>query len=336
MAKKKPQPKKSTAARLAKAAFTSAMVSLAGINIIDTERIDDPERHAATSIKQPGGQRFSKGMFGDKSQLVGTDGQPLNLDLQVSDSNPELVRVPFSVGASGRLPAEYRIDINDTGALQAMIQETEKFGADIMSRCNLGTNGKELPCKDQDGTNFCWSNAPVYCYEVVRLYANEDLIFFSPGSVAGPINRYTNQGGWGGEALKFMVANGVVPNDLYPPNQIRKMSADKMAAAEAVRGKFKVLEWWICEDLADVVSCLLRGWPVAVGLNWWSHEITYTNALWVDGELAIGFRNSWAMSYGNKGYSVLQGRKMHPDDAVTPRIANPQGSDYMAKGALAL
>jgi hypothetical protein len=290
--------------------FTSAMASMPGIHVIDVDDViksGDPESFPALSVKQPHGT-FSKGMFGDLEDFEEEEG------LVVSDLG---ARIPFSFSANP-FPSEYRIP---TSEYEARIKEMEAAGSDIMARSLAGTNGKEFLCKDQNGTNFCWANAPAHCFEIARLYSNDELIYFSPGSVAGPVNGFSNTGGWGGAAVNRMVSDGISPADIYPVNQVRKPS--NFADAMQVAATYKVLEWWELDTLQDVVSCLLRGWPVAVGLNWWSHEVSYTNALWIDGTLAIGFRNSWGMSYGSKGFSILKGSRMNPSDAVTPRVASP-------------
>lgn len=278
--------------------------------IIDTDKVandGDFMRFPETSTDQPFGQ-FSTGMFQQQQDTVIVDGGgPGEFVL------PRGGRIPFSVGSSGELPTEYRIPRSEW---EARIKEKESQDVYIRSRSTLAG----LKCKDQNGTNFCWANAPTYCYEVARMYANLPLKYFSPGSVAGPVNGFTNTGGWGGNALKRMVSNGVATADVYPVNQVRKPS--NYDAAMEVAAQNKVLEWWTLRDrnLDDLISCLLLDWPVAVGLNWWSHEVSFTRALWLDGEIAIEFRNSWGMSYGTDGYGILQGSRMMPDDAVIPRI----------------
>jgi hypothetical protein len=275
--------------------YTSKMASMQGVHFIDTDLVHahgDPEAFSALSVKQPyNAEPFSKGMFSteEATEEFTTKGGVVIPGLGA--------RVPFSAGASGAFPSEYLFKESE---YEARIKEMETAGADIMARSLIGTNGKEFLCKDQNGTNFCWANAPTYCFETARLYANDELIYFSPGST------------------------GVAPASIYPVNQIRK--PNNFDAAMTAAASYKVLEWWELQNLNEVVSCLLRGWPVAVGLNWWSHEVSYTNALWVDGTLCIGFRNSWGMSYGNKGFSILQGSRMRPDDAVTPRVASPAGT----------
>ena len=64
-----------------------------------------------------------------------------------------------------------------------------------------------------------------------------------------------------------------------------------------------------------MVSLLLRGIPLAGGFNWWGHEVTLSDADWIDNEIAVIIRNSW-QGWGDFGFGVLQGSRMLADDLV--------------------
>src|SRR5690348_15047825 len=166
--------------------------------VIDTDKIStdgDYEAFPETTTKQPFGT-FSTGMYQQQEDVVIVDeGGPGHFEL------PRGHRIPYSAGTSGEFPVELRVPRSEW---QARIQEKEAQDSYIRSRAAL----QAIKCKDQNGTNFCWANAPVYCYEMARMYANLPIIYFSPGSVAGPVNGFRNTGGWGGNALKRMITNG--------------------------------------------------------------------------------------------------------------------------------
>ena len=202
---------------------------------------------------------------------------------------------------------------------QARIQEMKVRKSRIIDVCDQAG----LYAKDQMQTNFCWCNAPVHAAEVLRVVQGQNAVVLSAASVGGPIKGYWNVGGWGNEALQYIVANGIVPADRWPNTAINRKyhTADNVNLAM----NFRVVEWWELEpgNLDQHVSCILRGFPVAVGLAWWGHEVLDTFLDWIDGDVAVGFDNSWGRAWGENGRGVRQGRKILADDAVVPRTVIP-------------
>lgn len=180
---------------------------------------------------------------------------------------------------------------------------------------------RNLPCKDQNGTNYCWINAGTHTVEVARLKQNEPIVLLSPASAGGPITGFSNVGGWGKEGLQWIQEHGLVPVDKWPANAIS--SSYYTEENKKIALNYRQTEWWELEpgNMQQLWSCLLNDVPVAIGLGWWSHEVTYYDVDWIDGDVAYIFRNSWGMSYGDKGFGVLQGGKAVPDDAVAPAVA---------------
>ncbi len=201
---------------------------------------------------------------------------------------------------------------------QGMIEEMEER----KTRTSDKVEQAGLPCKDQAQTNYCWINAPVHCVEILRVMQNQPMVILSPASAGAPIKNYRNVGGWGKEGLEYVIEHGIVPVSLWPANAIDRRYAtpeNKLAALD-----YRAVEWWELRprNTNELISCLLRRIPVALGYNWWRHEVTGYDAVWVNGRIAIRIRNSWTMNWpqvGARGYSILQGSKMLPDDAVAPR-----------------
>lgn len=208
---------------------------------------------------------------------------------------------------------------------QARIEERKARKATLRGICDQA----KLPPKNQQDTNYCWWNSPTYCVEVLRVRQGQAPVELSAASGAAQATNYANPhgrpargvGGFGKDALDWIASKGVTPVKLWPVNAIDPRYATPEAAQAAL--DYRVTEWWELEpgNLDHVVSALLLGLPVSAGLSWWGHQVSYIDPDWIDGAIAIDFRNSWGRQYGDDGYGTLQGRRMLPDDATCPRVA---------------
>lgn len=202
---------------------------------------------------------------------------------------------------------------------QARIQELDETKSSIPHLCDQAG----LKVKDQKSTNYCWANGPVHCVEVIRVLQGHAPLVLSAASVAAQVKDYWNSGGWGSEALDWIIKNGIVPDEKWPNAAIDRKYATAENLALAKRFAVVGVGWYELEprNLDQLISALLRRIPVAVGYNWWGHEVSAVRPVWVDGEVAIQIDNSWGQQWGTNGRGILQGRKMLPDDAVAPVVS---------------
>jgi hypothetical protein len=145
---------------------------------------------------------------------------------------------------------------------------------------------------------------------------------FSRESVAAPCKGYRNNGGWGDEALQYIVEHGIMPQELWPRHYLSGPKYNTPANL-AVAAQYKVTEFLSLADrnFSQLMSALLEDQAVAMGLNWWSHEICGVDPV-VIGANSYGVRiwNSWTDDYGDQGMAILTESKATPDDAVIPIV----------------
>lgn len=177
-----------------------------------------------------------------------------------------------------------------------------------------------IPPHDQDGIPYCWIHGPTGAVEVVRTcIQNQPFVALSATSAGCIIKNFRKEGGWGKEGLEFIANRGVVPQSMWPENKLQK-SYDTPANWEEAK-KHVCTEWWELKprNNHELISCLLHRIPVAVGYNWWGHEVYACDAVWKNNTVVIRIRNSWG-NWGDKGFGLLEGSKMTADDAVAPRV----------------
>jgi len=255
----------------------------------------------------------------------------------INDFTPEHATQPPPGQSRGLMPPELRhsLGYSDFEAVydfpaellipesewQARIQEMEER----KTRTSDVIDQAGLPCKDQGQTNYCWINAPTHCVECERVIQNQDTVILSPASAGAQIKNYRNDGGWGREGLEFIVQYGLVPVDKWPANAISRQYFDGSRENAALH---KVTEWYDLrpDNLDQLMACLFARIPVAVGYDWWRHEVCAVDPVRVSaGNYGVRIRNSWG-DWGENGFGILSGSKAIPDDAVAPRVTLPSTS----------
>lgn len=197
----------------------------------------------------------------------------------------------------------------------ARVQEAEERGSRLSDMILM----KELICKDQKQTNYCWTNAPAHCLEIKRMIQGHAYVDLSAASVAAPINNYRNQGGAGTDAIRYMSDTGIAPVSLWPTNAInRRYYTDEMLEESK---NYRTTEWWELRTLQEKWSYLmLRQGGCSVGYPWWSHEVSSIEPIVLDGELASRDRNNWGMGYGYKGFMIIRGNRQNFDECIAPAV----------------
>lgn len=189
--------------------------------------------------------------------------------------------------------------------------------------------------KNQGSTNYCWINAPVLCLEICRVLAGEPYLSLSPASGGAIVNQFQNRGGWGTEAVKFMVSTGLVPTRFWPDNAIDRRY--DTAETRAMRSAHRVTEWLDLKPRSfdEMMTQLILGRPVAIGLDYWGHEIVACDPIVLaDGRFASRIWNSWSDNWGQQGMAILVESKCTPDDAVCPLLATALPDRVIVSGSI--
>lgn len=188
----------------------------------------------------------------------------------------------------------------------------------------------DWPARNQAKTNFCWANGPCTAAEIAAALQGLPHVEWSAASVACPINGFRNRGGWGSDAVEYLVEHGACSAEFWPNAAIARQYDDE--ASQADRLNRRVVEWIDvpADDFDALATCLLCGFACAVGYDWWSHEVVATRLVQT-GKKSFGveIRNSWGDEWGNRnahgvgGFSVLAEPKGTPDDCQAVRQVTP-------------
>jgi hypothetical protein len=180
------------------------------------------------------------------------------------------------------------------------------------SRISDVLRGANIPSLDQNGTNYCWIFGVVGACQARRAVAGLPYVPLSPACGGAQIKSFRNQGGWGNDAVDWMVEHGVCSQATWPQAAIERKYLTEAARIEASR--FRLTEWDDCEenDFDAVMSFVLAEDPIpfAIGLDWWGHLIFGCDGVKLGAnKYGIRIRNSWGASYGDNGFAVLEERK---------------------------
>lgn len=198
-----------------------------------------------------------------------------------------------------------------------LIERKEREQSRLIDICDYAGLG----VKNQKKIPYCWIFAPVHCLEIIRVVQNQDHVDLSPASVGAKIKNFRAVGGWGSEGLEYLVDHGCVPEEHWPATAIdRRYDTPEN---DLLRDRYRVTEWYELQprNFDQLATCLLYGMPVAVGYNWWRHEVTAMDLVQVRGGFGIIIHNSWGPEWEDNGRGVLLESKATPDDAVSPRVA---------------
>lgn len=180
----------------------------------------------------------------------------------------------------------------------------------------------KLPPLHQNGTNYCWGNCCTQALHYNELkQGRTEWTPMSPASACARIKRGANEGGWMMQWIKWVLEHGINEAVDFPVNSRDIGRYDTKVNRE--KAKLHIMTEFLdlvpkgrnpSRAFQELISCLLRGIPVAIALMWWRHAVLAIDAVLKNGEVGILIDNSHGPSYGDNGLAAFFGTRKIPDD----------------------
>lgn len=185
-----------------------------------------------------------------------------------------------------------------------------------------GPGGKPIPSRDQNGVGYCWCHSGVSAHLLARGVMGEPYEDLSPFSIGCMIKNYRDEGGWGGEGVKFQAERGCATSEFWPQRSMSRSNDKPETWTNA--GKFKYVKWLECSNSSEerkrqIITATLLGWPVVADFNWWSHSVCIARVM---SRTKTRIWNSWGDSWSDNGFGDLEGGKAWPDDAWVCQVVS--------------
>lgn len=243
------------------------------------------------------------------------DGQPLRLGYvpRWHEADPN-----HPAECCEAFPRDLLIPRSDWRNIIEMQERTKSTLTHVRARAGIRT-------LSQNGTNYCWCFGVVNAVRIVIALQGGGFRNLSPTAVAAQVKNFRNVGGNTFQAIPHIAEKGVPTVEFWPLNQIdRKYLTPAMQANAQLT---RLAEWYELQtnSFDAAASALLRGWPVPMGLSWWSHLVCGLRLVALDGRdrFGIEIENSHGESYGNKGLAVLPEEKATAFDQAALRVVTP-------------
>lgn len=179
---------------------------------------------------------------------------------------------------------------------------------------NLTIDTDESFIVDGCAVHNCWMYGVVGA--IMTAYAQTGG-FVPHLSASGPAfqgKNWRNQGGYGGEAIRYIERFGIPELSVWPEHKNDRSLPNK-PEVRASAEKHKVIEFLELprsnfNALMSVLLDPINPRPVSMALNWWGHLVYGVKAVKISaGRYGVKIVNSWKPSWGDQGTSVLAENK---------------------------
>jgi hypothetical protein len=206
--------------------------------------------------------------------------------------------------------------LRDAGRFTTFADETDvipesrwKEEAEAIQRTGGGCSALVTRIYNQGREGSCVANAASQGHEInqARQHGKPRVVPLSAISLYKRIGRSPSSGAMVSDGLEEMADRGILPLDTA---ENRARFGDHVMPPTGFHEKFpsgwestaKLLtahEWVICNSVEEIISALLRQWPVMVGRS--GHAITYCDVVYDGNTLRVKYANSWG-NWGENGF----------------------------------
>jgi hypothetical protein len=146
--------------------------------------------------------------------------------------------------------------------------------------------------KNQKQTNMCNSFAITAGVEACRRMAGFKEIRLSPAYSYGGINNGVDGGSGLEPGLERAVAKGNIPEGLLP--EFQWQPGTWPAGLDETAQHFRVLEYYLCPTFDHIMSAIMMGFPVIIGI-FWGRSDSLNSMGWLTAEPSGGIAGGHAM-----------------------------------------
>lgn len=245
--------------------------------------------------------------------------EPIPKALQKGKVGSGYIERDYSAIPEGSIEFATRMPIKPIPRSQwgAIIERNEKLGANISSIRRL----HQLKSSNQGSLGYCWIHGCCNGMRLLRAQNQQTYADLEPTSAGAIIKNYRNQGGNTPEAIRHLATVGVATSEFWTPNKLnRAFDTPKMRENAA---RHRLTEWWELKSNSfdELATCLLLGYPVTLGLSWWSHMIVAMDLVKLGAdEFGVRIWNSWGDGWGDNGEKILVQQKAIAFDQMCPRV----------------
>lgn len=196
-------------------------------------------------------------------------------------------------------------------------QERDKTSPDDWRRMG------DVPILDQNGLPYCWCYGMVGAIMTVYAMSGTPVPHLSATGPAAQGKNWRKDGGWAGEAIEYIRKYGIPTLDAWPEHSMDRSLPGKhevqLSAKQHGIVEFEELPRNSFESLMTVLLDPVDPRPVTLGLNWWGHLVYAVRAVALgSGKFGALIANSWKLSWGKQGCSVLSESKATAFEQIAP------------------